>query len=221
MHRSPDADTKMATFDPQQGPEKIRFKPISAGLGFHTTTESSALPTPPLTSLRGSGAIAAGPARPVPIGLVTPKFATPVPALEKGAAKTSLWKRGVAYFLDTLLYWSLCSALLLVASVLLRVEISQFAAPEFVGLALAFLAVFSWSVIAAQEVVFGTTLGKRLFDLELQGSPFRILLRAIFFVLTFLIAPISAFLALRDPEHRALHDRISGIAPFESARIEL
>lgn len=214
----------MSSSDTRQGTEKIRFKAISAGLGFHTLPESTAIPSGPLQPLapRSSGAISAGVARPIP----APSFAAkplPSPAntplVEPVGEKNLLWKRGTAYVLDTLLYWSLCAGLLLLASLLLRVEISQFAAPEFVGLSLGFLAVFSWSVIAAQEIVFGTTLGKRLFDLRLEGSPVRVLFRALVFIPTLLLAPVTLILALSDHRYHALHDRLSGVAPFESASI--
>lgn len=214
----------MSPFEPQQGTGKIKFKAISSGLGFHTLPESTAIPATPIQPLpmRSSGAVSAGPARPVPAAF-TPKPTLPAPtpalAAEPIVERNLLWQRGTAYVLDTLLYWSLCAALLLLASLLLRVEISQFAAPEFIGLSVAFLAVFSWSVIAAQEIVFGTTLGKRLFDLRLEGSPIRILFRAILFLPTLLLAPITLIFALQDHRFRALHDRLSGVVPFESARI--
>ena len=47
---------------------------------------------------------------------------------------------------------------------------------------LGFLLFFSWALAAAQEIAFGTSIGKKICGLSVEGSAMATLVRALFFI---------------------------------------
>jgi hypothetical protein len=75
--------------------------------------------------------------------------------------------------------------------------------------------VLSWVLITFQEVVLGSSIGKRMFRLGFDRSPFRILVRAILFVPCTLLVGIGLLWSLFNSQRCCLHDRLSGIQPID------
>jgi hypothetical protein len=217
---------------------ELQFKPLSAGLGFHPFSDG--LPYAPVTKTptpsTGHGAIAAGPARPVPaprpVARVAVPTATVAPppvaeparpepllALETGHGFGYLIKRSLAYFTDSALNATLCLSAL--SAALWRQDVSPEAllTPGVVALCAVFVAAFNWAVIAAQEVAFGTSLGKRLFGLEIQGGGSAVFLRAFFFVPSVMFCGLGLVWALFDRRRRCWHDVAVDLQPTEIASL--
>ena len=122
-------------------------------------------------------------------------------------------ERMVAYFIDLFVAISLygCGMAGLIAwqivdpRLFLTQEILIVGTGTFLGFHL-FLLVF-------QEMFLGTTLGKRIFKLELSGNSFSILLRSLCFVFSVGFFGLGLIWSLFDSKRRCLHDVISGIQP--------
>jgi len=130
-----------------------------------------------------------------------------------------LIKRAIAYILDTALNISFCAAAL--SAVLWRQDINPnlMLNPSVVLVAGLFLALFNWALITAQELAFGTSIGKRAFGLVLRGSATAILFRAFFYIPSALFFGMGVFWALVDGQRRGWHDLITKLQPIEIARL--
>lgn len=78
-----------------------------------------------------------------------------------------------------------------------------------------FFFVFSWAILTAQEIAFGTTLGKRVFKLGLQGSTAAIFLRAFFFLPSFAFLGVGLLWGLIDRKKRCWHDLVVNLQPID------
>ena len=90
--------------------------------------------------------------------------------------------------------------------------------PGIVLVFVAFLALMNWALITAQEVAFGSTVGKRTFGLYLDASAGKILARSLFFTLSVIFSGVGLIWALFDGKKRCWHDVASGVQPQELAR---
>jgi len=91
--------------------------------------------------------------------------------------------------------------------------------PGIVLIAGLFLAFFNWAITTAEEVAFGTSIGKRLFGLAIQGSASAIFLRAFFFLPSTCFGGIGILWALFDRRRRCWHDLVVDLQPIEIARL--
>jgi hypothetical protein len=87
------------------------------------------------------------------------------------------------------------------------------------GMTLLFLVAFSWALMTAQEVAFGTTLGKRIVGLRLRGSATAIFLRAFFFLPSFGFAGAGILWALFDRNKRCWHDVTVDLQPTRATQL--
>lgn len=138
-----------------------------------------------------------------------------VPTLETkpSAFLASRLSRTFAYLLDLFIHTSL--AVLGVGSLLWleRIPKATMLEPEIIAICVGFLALFHWALTAAQEIAFGSTLGKRTFGLHLEARPEKIFLRAMLFVPSLLLGGFGLLWTFLDSDGFCLHDRLSGVYP--------
>jgi hypothetical protein len=178
--------------------------------------------------MMGTGAVAAGAPTFVPprvnVPVARPAALTPAPApsivpapsaLEDRYGWLYLLKRVCAFAIDTGLNLTLAGSALSLA--LWHEDVS----PELVlsgNLWLvggAFLVFINWALILAQELAFGTTIGKRIFGLAVIGSAAALFVRAFFLLPGLAFGGLGVLWAALDRRKRCWHDRIAGIQPIE------
>jgi len=135
-------------------------------------------------------------------------------------------KLGVVYLLQRMIAWTVDSSIHLTLGALtlaLSLESQGIAldavlrSDAWIAAAL-FLVGFNWALILAQEVAFGTSLGKRLCRLEIEGSPAALFVRAFFFIPSQLLFGLGLVWALFDSEKRCWHDRVADARPLPTKR---
>jgi hypothetical protein len=183
----------------------------------------------------GSGAVAAGPptfARPsarihVPVATRTvaaaqPVLQTPHPSLSINIERYGslyLCKRIMAYVVDTTLNLTLLAAGLSFALWNQEVQPDVLMNPGLLILGSLFCLIFNWAIITAQEIAFGTSVGKRIFGLALRGSTMALFLRAFFFLPSLAFCGIGLAWGLFDRQRRCWHDLVVNIQPIETVRL--
>ena len=132
---------------------------------------------------------------------------------------TYLLRRVLAYGLDSAINVTLC--IMALSAVLWRQDMSfdSLTNPGVFLLSLLFLISFNWALITAQEVAFGTSLGKRAFRLALQGGPAAIFLRAFFFLPSIGFCGLGLLWAVFDHKRRCWHDVVVDLQPVEIAHL--
>jgi uncharacterized RDD family membrane protein YckC len=220
---------------------EIRFTPLTDGLGFHPFSDGlpyapvSKTPQTPRRLQQGTGAIAAGPPKMAPkISVPISSAARPVKKLApKPVAETQaqpqiagphygflyLFKRMAAYTIDSMLNVSLLVTGL--SFIILRQELeSNFLLTwTTVILGALFVLVFNWAAIVAQEVAFGTSIGKRIFGLWLNGNPMTIFIRGFLFVLGLVFLGTGLLWAAFNRDRRCWHDVALDLQPLEAAKL--
>lgn len=199
----------------------VSFKPLHNGMGFHPFEDG--LPYTPAQkkttlSPRGTGALAAGPARYHPPRTnVNPP--TLQPTVESAPLEIQTFDfhylvcRVLAYILDSALNLILCS--LGMGFVIWKANPSPQTLITGITLlfTLLFLLFFNWAIITAQEVALGTTAGKKLFRLELGGSAWDRFLRSILFIPSSLFCGLGLVWALFRNDKQCWHDLAAGLQP--------
>jgi hypothetical protein len=130
-----------------------------------------------------------------------------------------LFKRVVAFGIDAAVNTTLC--FLALGAVMVRLELSwdAFSNMSLLLLAIVFLAMFNWSIMTAQEVLLGTTIGKRMFGLVLRGDTSALFLRSFFFLPSLLFCGLGIVWAVFDRRRRCWHDHAVDIQPLELAQL--
>ena len=122
-------------------------------------------------------------------------------------------ERAFAFLLDSAFNLSIFASVLSTALISTDVNhlqsLSSFAMIS-VGV---FLFVCNWALIAAQEVAFGTSIGKRIFGLRLNGNGLECFVRSLFFVAGLLFGGLGIFIAVFDSRKRCWHDRMTKLQP--------
>jgi uncharacterized RDD family membrane protein YckC len=227
----------------------LGFHPFSDGLPYAPVSKRSNEAPPaepeirlPLGMHSGAGAVAAGPVRVSPaITRPAPRVSVPVvapPAIGPGSAAAAarpstalplasdetyglgyLFKRIFAYLLDS----ALNSALLIagLSFVLVREEMNpeSLVSNGVLLMATLFLIFFNWALIVAQEVAFGTSVGKRVFGLTLQAPASAVFLRAFFFLPSVAFGGLGLAWALFNRRRRCWHDVVVDVQPAEVVRL--
>lgn len=142
-----------------------------------------------------------------------PVHSTPAAAPTKKFGIGYSLQRVSAYILDSAFNLSICAAILstaLVASDIEALGLYQFKALLISGI---FLFLCNWSLIAAQEVAFGTSLGKRIFGLKLEGTGMEVFMRAVLFIPSLLFSGLGIWIALFDSRKRCWHDQATQLQP--------
>ena len=128
-------------------------------------------------------------------------------------------KRAFAYLLDSAFNLALCAAAL--SAALWKQDLSPelLLNPGVILVASLFLGVFNWAITTAQEVAFGTSIGKRVFGLGIQASASAIFLRSFFFLPSLFFAGIGLIWSFFDKRKRCWHDLVVDVQPQEIARL--
>lgn len=184
----------------------------------------------------GAGAVAAGhpsmvlPKRPVS---VEPRVSVPV-AAPKAVPKTApippvfsevrygffySFKRVLAYALDSVLNISLLVTGLSFGLLNQDISPDMLLNPGVILASFFFVGLFNWAIMSAQEVAFGTSVGKRVFGLALQGKTSTIFLRALLFLPSTAFCGAGLLWALFDSRRRCWHDVVVDLQPIEVARL--
>lgn len=194
---------------------------------------SKTVPKPNPEFSRGTGAVSAGPAtfvRPrvqVPVATIKPSApvakaaAAPVPVLQPVPTYgfVYLLKRIMAYTIDSTVNLALLAGGLILALWNQDVRVESFMNPSVLFFGVIFGLIFNWALITAQEVIFSTSIGKRIFGLALKGGTGAILLRAFFFIPSLAFCGIGLAWGLFDHQRRCWHDLVGAIQPVEIARL--
>lgn len=228
--------------------EGLGFHPFSDGLPYAPVSKnaeirkpnfSQPVVKPPLTphpsKILGMGAIAAGPAvfpKKVAVPVVSPSRSlmpqalaetrvepkSRIPIVDQHFGFVYLLKRVFSFLLDSFLGLAACGTAL--SSVLLRQDITPetFFTPSVLFLIGLFSFFFNWALICAEEVAFGTTIGKRFFGLGIQGSPSAIFLRSFFFLPSIGFCGIGIIWALFNSKRRCWHDVVVDLQPIEISK---
>lgn len=122
-------------------------------------------------------------------------------------------KRVFAFVLDTAFNLSLCASILSFALVQTEPRDWLSLSPWTMGVVAAFLFLCNWAIIAAQEVAFGTSIGKRVFGLKLGGSAMEVAIRALLFLPALLVFGLGIAMCVFDRQKRCFHDRLTGLQP--------
>ena len=220
----------------------LPYAPVSKTVPKPTTS------APTRDFSQGAGATAAGPATfvaptparaPLPAPRVSVPVATPtrVAPTVNAAKKTAptpaaapefhnptygfvyLLKRVCAYLLDTVLNLALLATGLSFALWNQNVQPDVFMNPGLLILGGLFCLTFNWALVTAQEVAFGTSIGKRIFGLALRGSTAALFLRAFFFLPSLAFCGIGLAWSVFDRQRRCWHDLVVNVQPIEIARL--
>ncbi len=248
----------------------LQFRPLHQGVGFHPFSDglpyAPAVPTrtnqAPSTPTTGTGAIAAGPARPVisrPLAQPMPMPRSPVmippsirvpgptlprpdaflrhqpnqltiqqpiqhtaqqapaleaaPNIEKNFGWTYPLARSFAFLLDVTFNVLVTATVVTVALAFADLEPWFLLEGNLAGMTLFFLVAFSWALMTAQEILFKTTIGKRVMGLKLRGTATEIFLRSFFFLPSIGFAGAGILWALFDRDKRCWHDVAINLQP--------
>lgn len=228
--------------------DEIQFKPLTSGLGFHPFSDGlpyapvSKAPTarttvPAPMPMTGTGAVAAGPATfvtsprvTVPVArpaAVSPQPVRPAQTLESPIKALPEPKLGFLYLLKRFCAFTLDLSLnvsLLAAGMSFTLWNEQLRPdvllnPAIVMIAVLFFCVFHWALVTAQEILFRTSVGKRVFGLSLNGSLGAIFTRAFFFLPSIGFCGVGIVWCLFDRKRRCWHDLVANLQPIEVARL--
>ncbi len=122
-------------------------------------------------------------------------------------------ERAFAYLLDSAFNLSICASILSTALISTEAGNLRDVSSGALLTALIFLFICNWALLAAQEVAFGTTIGKRIFGLHLNGTGFECFIRSVFFVPSLLFGGLGIMSAIFDPRKRCWHDRATKLQP--------
>jgi uncharacterized RDD family membrane protein YckC len=122
-------------------------------------------------------------------------------------------ERAFAFLLDSAFNLSVCASILSTALISTDFENLLTLSPTATITVGIFLFLCNWALLAAQEVAFGTTIGKRIFGLRLNGDGFECFVRSLFFIPSLLFGGIGILMALFDPRKRCWHDRMTKLQP--------
>lgn len=130
-----------------------------------------------------------------------------------------LFKRAFAYVIDSLFNLGLCAGAL--SAALWKQDLSPelLFTPGIILVASLFLGFFNWAITTAEEVAFGTSIGKRIFGLAIQGSASAIFLRSFFFIPSVCFGGIGLLWSLFDRRRRCWHDLVVDLQPMEIASL--
>lgn len=217
---------------PQNPEPKLDFKPAHRGLGFHPFSDG--LPYTP------SGATVAGPIRvspaialPQPITvrgrplaeLKTQTVAQPqaeahpqamaqpqIPEPKLGVIYVG--SRMTAFAIDLIVHPAFSMLVLMGVTVLRGHEPMVLFGAGVLEVALLFSITLGAVLMMAQEVVLGSSPGKRIVGLRLNGSSAAIFMRSFFFIPSVLFMGTGLLWALFNRQRRCWHDLASDVQPL-------
>jgi len=219
--------------------DPIEFTPLDKGLGFHPEEDESKRKVVTPSFAQTSAVIPPPLIMPAPTLAPPPQLPSSTPSLEtreapaptlqnfpnhlsehmdpsEGLSLGYSLKRVMAYLLDTLINVGLGSFTLMVSLYTLGIRLKPLLGswPILLG----FTLFLSWAIILAQEIAYGTSMGKRVFELTLQGDPVALLSRGFLFLLSAGAFGLGLLWALFNSQRRCLHDSLTSLQPEEIAR---
>ncbi|MEK6706173.1 MAG: RDD family protein [Bdellovibrionota bacterium] len=219
--------------------EELSFRPVSDGLGFHPFSDG--LPYAPQSKTikqqkdRQTKIIEAGATMAAP-----PIFVHKAPVIKPAVQLSKKWhdqlvnkhidkttdfgakylfKRIIAYLVDSALNLVISSVVLYLLLYEKPLNVELILNSGVVLIFLIFTGVINWASITSQEVVFGTSIGKRLFGLTIDGKIIATFIRALLFVLSIGFGGIGLLWAVFDGKKRCWHDLVMGLQPEEKMRL--
>ncbi len=121
--------------------------------------------------------------------------------------------RVFAYLLDSAFNLSICASILSTALISTEIDtINNLNDPAIITIGV-FLFICNWALLSAQEIAFGTTIGKKIFGLKLDGTGVQCLVRAVLFIPSLLFGGLGIFISVFDSKKRCWHDRLTQIQP--------
>jgi len=146
--------------------------------------------------------------------VATPAAATTTtPQIERNFGWTYPLARMFAFGFDVALNMAITATVVTLSLAFADLEPWFLLETKALAMTLSFLVLFAWGLMAAQEIVFKTTLGKRLVGLKLRGTTTAIFLRAFFFVPSFVFGGVGILWALFDRDRRCWHDVAVDLQP--------
>jgi hypothetical protein len=199
----------------------VSFRPLHSGLGFHPFSDG--LPYAPQQKPKSPTPQRAPEVRAAPQAQ-TQARQTPTPPRPPLAGirpeteqlgVSYLFVRGAAYTLDLLVHTSLLSGIVGLTFWLNEVDPRILLDTTMIPIFAVALLGLNWFLVAFQEVLFRSSLGKSLFSLVLRGSRTKILLRAILFIPSALIGA-GLVLGFFNRKRRCLHDALFNLQPLRA-----
>jgi uncharacterized RDD family membrane protein YckC len=141
------------------------------------------------------------------------------PFAEPAYGYVYLAKRSLAYIIDSSLNTALSATGLSLVLVNQNIQPEALMNPGIVVLSTLFFVLFNWALITAQEIAFGSSVGKRIFGLAVRGSTSAIFLRAFFFLPSAGFCALGLLWSVFDKRKRCWHDVVVGVQPIELARL--
>lgn len=203
----------------------MEFQTLHAGLGFHPFEEGLPYSSPNSAPKRPVVPREIKPLRHTPpVPAQTPASTSSVFAIQKPQERLterdprfefgySLRRMG-AYLVDLVFHLSLFSLFFGLTAAQLGVSPSVFFERDALSLTFGVFFILHAAFLAAEEVTLGSSLGKRIFGLRMEGNAIRVFARSFLFPFSVLALGIGLFSSLWDPRGRAWHDRLSGVAPI-------
>lgn len=217
--------------------EGLGFHPFSQGLPYTPTQPSNPRPS---SSATGSGATVAGPPvfnypkapeirpradRPQPRRVVPQQTyaRTPQPAKVSPSKQSFviapplgigyLSARLVAFLADLIFNVAIFGALFGFAFLSLYRDDLNYIGFSTVSVVCTTLVSCALLGIVFQEMMFGSSIGKRVFGLEIEGTPVEILIRGILFLPSLGVLGLGILFSLFNKDRMCWHDKVSGIQP--------
>ena len=198
----------------------LDFKPLHKGLGFHPFADGlpyapqapKPMPMPmPAPQIRGRRA---GEIQKEMLRQLTPAPQAPVALpVQVGRGLGYLTARVSAFLIDLVFHFSVSALGLMAIVAMLGEEPWVLFQSGIFETSLFAAALCSWILMTAQEMAFGSSTGKRILGLRLQGSAASIFLRSFFFVLSLMFFGLGLFWALFNRERRCWHDVAADLQP--------
>lgn len=205
----------------QTQPPQLNFRPLHSGLGFHPfsdglpyapqTPKAPPLPRPILPPRQVVMAPAKAPAATPAAMPAQAPAPTPAPVQTPGWSYLPL--RMTAFGIDVIFHLSAAALLLMGGVVAMGYEPLVIFEGGVFSAALLTISVLGWAMMVGQEVALGSTPGKRIVGLKLQGSPAALFLRAFFFLISLMFMGAGLLWALFNRERRCWHDLASDVQP--------
>lgn len=147
-------------------------------------------------------------------------YPSPAAAADNEKAKTEVqvptWvlvDRFVAYSIDLTLMTLVALSTISIGLFRANIDPMLFAKKEFI-LALGLYAFFfSWALITAQEIIFSTSIGKRMFRISIHGDPSKLFFRSVGFLLSISLFGLGLWSGFLSKRKLCFHDILSKIAP--------
>ena len=128
-------------------------------------------------------------------------------------------RRVVAYFLDSSLNIGVCGLALTIALDGQDIKPDVLFDPGVIFLSALFFLAFNWAVVTAQEIAFGSSVGKRLMHLQIRGPVSALFLRSFFFLLSVGFFGFGLLWAIFDRRRRCWHDLVVDLQPTPISRL--